>query len=97
MDFSLKRLAMVGFMVSARTVALGKRWAMTVKIRRMSASFKYMVRPSRMTRTGASFSAISAPQSSMADMAIWVTAPLSGSRRCRTAMVSGRSRLYQWA
>ena len=97
MDFSLKRLAMVGFMVSARTVTLGKRWTMTAKIFWMSASFRYMVRPSMMTRTGASFSAIAVPQSSMADMAIWVTAPLSGSRRRRTAMVSGRSRLYQWA
>ena len=96
MGFSLNRFTTMGFMVSTSTAAWGKRPAITAKIRCTSASVKYMVSPSMMISTGASVSSIWLPQSSMADMAIWVTVPLSGSSFSRTAMVSGRSRLYQW-
>lgn len=55
-----------------------------------------MVSPSIMTSAGAPASVIRLPQSSMADIAICETLPLSGMILSRTAMVSGRSRLYQW-
>ena len=49
-----------------------------------------------MMSAGAPASVIRLPQSSMADIAICETLPLSGMILSRTAMVSGRSRLYQW-
>ena len=61
-----------------------------------SACERYMVSPSIMTSAGAPASVIRLPQSSMADIAICETLPLSGMILSRTAMVSGRSRLYQW-
>ena len=47
-------------------------------------------------RTGPSVSRISPPQSSIADIAICEIVPSTGRSVRRTAMVSGRSRLYQW-
>lgn len=96
-DFSLKRLTTMGFIVSVNTVAAGKRPAITAKMRCTSACVRYMVRPSMMTSAGPDGPSTAAPQSSMADMASCEMLPLSGRSASRTAMVSGRSRLYQWA
>ena len=95
MDFSLKRLTTIGFIVSTNTVTRSKRAAITSKMRLTSPSDKYIVKPSMMTRTSVLVSLIAPPQSSMADMAICEMLPLSGRSFSRTAIVSGRSRLYQ--
>ena len=50
-----------------------------------------------MTSAGPDGPSTAAPQSSMADMASCEMLPLSGRSASRTAMVSGRLRLYQWA
>ena len=86
----------MGFIVSVNTVAAGKRPAITAKMRCTSACVRYMVRPSMMTSAGPDGPSTAAPQSSMADIAS-CEMPLSGRSASRTAMVSGRSRLYQWA
>ena len=95
--FSLKCRTTVGFIVSTSTAARSNRSAITAKMRRTSASDRYMVSPSMMTSAGASRSSTAGPQSSMADMAICETVPSSGISLFRTAIASGRSRLYQWA
>ena len=96
MDFSLKRRTTAGLIVSTSTVTRGKRAAITSKIRCTSRSERYIVSPSMMTSAGASRSSTAALQSSIADMASCVIFPLSGRSSARTAIVSGRSRLYQW-
>ena len=95
MDFSLKLFTTIGFIVSTSTVARSKRAAMTSKMRLTSLSDKYIVKPSMMTRTSVLVPLISPPQSSIADMAICEMFPSSGRSFSRTAIVSGRSKLYQ--
>ena len=97
MDFSLKRFTTIGFIVSTSTVARSKRAAMTSKMRLTSLSDKYIVKPSMMTRTSVLVPLISPPQSSIADMVICEIFLLSGRSFSRTAIVSGRSKLYQCA
>ena len=91
------RRTTMGFIVSTSTAARSNRPAITAKMRFTSASDRYMVSPSMTTSAGTPCSSILPPQSSMADMAICEIAPLSGRSLSRTAIVSGRSRLYQWA
>ena len=93
-DFSLKLRTTSGFITSTSTVTRGKRRAITSKMRCTSASLRYIVRPSMMTSASPD-SRIIPPQSSIADMAICEIFPFSGSSFSRTAMVSGKSRLYQ--
>ena len=64
-------------------------------MRLTSLSDKYIVKPSMMTRTSVLVPLISPPQSSIADMAICEIFLLSGRSFSRTAIVSGRSKLYQ--
>ena len=94
-DFSLKRRATAGFIVSTSTVAFWKPAAIRSKTRATSSFVNYIVKPSTITSAGTSFSAISPLQSSMADMAICEIFPCSGRMVFRTAIVSGKSRLYQ--
>ena len=95
MDFSLKCLTTIGFIVSTSTVTRSKRPEITAKMRFTSASDRYIVSPSMMTSALVPVSPISPPQLSIADMAICETLPLSGRSFSRTVMLSGRSRLYQ--
>ena len=94
-DFSLKCFTIVGFIVSTKTDARLNLAAITANMRFTSASLRYMVKPSMIISTGAPCSEMRVPQSSIADMAICETAPFSGKSFSLTAIVSGRSRLYQ--
>ena len=88
-------MATSGFIVSTKTVAFPNLRAITSKILFTSGSVRYMVSPSMMTSAGVPVSLTHSPQSSIADMAIQEISPSSGIILFRTAIVSGRSRLYQ--
>lgn len=96
-DFSRKRFTIIGSMISTSAAAFSNRPDITVKMRLTSASDRHIVSPSMMTSAGTPCSAISPPQSSMADMAIRETVPhcprLSTKSQCRPGRKAGAVRL----
>lgn len=90
-DFSRKCFTIIGSMISTSAAAFPNRPDITAKMRLTSASDRHIVSPSMMTSAGTPCSAISPPQSSMADMAIWETVPHArGSAQTPNAAPEGK-------